>query len=177
MSADACRKMMAARVAYTTAASDPSAMHAGDERMSCADIAAEMSQMRGIGPSEAHRQEAGAAANDLQAGIHKEQAALAQRAVAEQAVINAAVASDTATEVATGGMVRPRTATAVEQGIQQRELVEGQQAAERLKPKQTRTTDAVGNEAGDMGQAMTANPRYARLVQLAGERNCKEPGR
>jgi hypothetical protein len=177
MSADACRKMMAARVAYTTAASDPSAMHPGDERMNCADIAAEMSQMRGIGPSEAHRQEAGAAATDLQAGIHKEQAALAQRATTEQAVINAAVASDTATEVTTGGMVRPRTATVVEQGIQQRELVEGQQAAERLKPKQTRTTDAVGNEASDMGQALAANPRYARLVQLAGERNCKEPGR
>jgi hypothetical protein len=172
MSVESCKKMMGTRQAYNSALAAPGASRPGDESMTCAQISAEMSQMRGIGPSAAHVQEGNAAATDVQTTLARQSREVQKLGVEETAEIQAAAAADTATEVASGGLVRGHAVAATQAAQDKRNQAVGERMLKEQLPKEQRMTTATGNVAQDMSQSLTSNPRYARLVQLAGERNC-----
>jgi hypothetical protein len=173
MSVESCKKMMGTQRAYNTALADPSASRPGDDSMNCTQIAAEISQMRGIAPSAAHTKEGTEASADVQATLYRQSREVNKIGMEETAQIQAASAADTATEVATGGLVRGNAVAATQAAQDVRNKAVSERMLKEQLPKEQRMTTATGNVAQDMSQSLTSNPRYARLVQLAGARNCK----
>lgn len=172
MSVESCKKMMGTKQAYNTALADPGASRPGDESMTCKQIAAEMSRMRGIAPSAAHVKEGNEAATDVQTTLARQSREVQKLGVEETAEIQAAAATDTATEVATGGLVKGHAVQATQAAQDKRNQAVGERMLKEQLPKEQRMTTATGEVAQDMSNSVASNPRYARLVQLAGERNC-----
>ena len=172
MSVESCKKMMGTQQAYNKALADPSASRPGDDSMTCAQIGAEISQMRNIAPNAAHVKEGTAAATDVQTTLARQQREVNKVGMEETAEMQAASAADNATEIATGGLVRGHAvaATAAAQDVRNKAM--GERMTKESVPKEQRMTTATGNVAEDMSKSLTSNPRYARLVQLAGARNC-----
>lgn len=173
MSVAACQQMLATQQSYENAANDPSAHRPGDEQMSCEAITAELKSIRYAAPDQQKLAQAQKSAADYQAGVAKRQAEMNAEYVKDQAALNAAIASDTATSLATGGQVNPQTAAR----LQQRQLAEmvqkGKQAAAEDAPKTQPLLGSVTALSADMSQQATANPRLARLMQLAQIKNCQ----
>ena len=48
-----------------------------------------------------------------------------------------------------------------------------ERAAAQINPARERTMQANANSLGDLSKSMRENPRFARLIKLAGERNCQ----
>jgi hypothetical protein len=172
MSVESCKKMMGTQQAYNKALADPSASRAGDESMTCAQIGAEISQMRNIAPNAAHVKEGTEAATDVQATLARQSREVNKVGMEETAEIRAASAADNATEVATGGLVRGHAVAATQAAQDVRNKAMSDRMLKEQLPKEQRMTTATGNVAEDMSKSLTSNPRYARLVQLAGARNC-----
>jgi len=172
-SADSCRKMMAAQQAYQSAASDPGAARPGDEQMSCQQIAAELKTQSYVVPDQKTVAEGKAAASQEQAMLASQEAKVTETVVAQSAAVAAAGAADTATEVATAGVVHPNTASHLQQTFErQNKAMSDQMAAER-RPTEQRMTTMTADLASSAGDQLTANPRLARLVQLANAKHCK----
>jgi hypothetical protein len=172
MSVDSCKKMMGVQQSYNTALADPSASRPGDESMTCKQIGAEMSQMRGIAPNAAHVKEGNEAATDVQTTLARQSREVQKVGIEETAEIQAASAADTATEAATGGLVRGHAVQATQAAQDKRNQAMSERMLKEQLPKEQRMTTATGEVAQDMSNSLASNPRYARLVQLAGERNC-----
>jgi len=173
MSVASCKQMMATQQTYNSAAADPGAARPGDESMTCDQIVAEMKTMRGLGVSQGQRNENATAAQNMQNRLAKNQTKAHEMWAQEQAAVNAGMAADTATEVATGGLVQGHAAAAAQQAADARNRVEGEKIMKETQPDAQRLTGAVGNTSAEMSQELRSNHRYARLVQLAGARNCK----
>jgi hypothetical protein len=173
ISLEACQKMAAAQQTYTRAASDPSAARAGDEQMSCEQIKAEMRQQQISAPDKAKATELTAAATKQQGmlsrHIAEQQAAMAQ----EQVKVDAAVAADQATAMATGGLVRTNTATAAAMAAQNRARVLGERQAAERRPTEQKLIGGVADMGVDAAQQLASNPRLAHLLQLAQARGCR----
>jgi hypothetical protein len=174
MSVESCRQMRGAAQSYQAAAQDPSARRPGDESMSCADIAAELKTMQGVGLSEAAQQENATAAKNYQEKLAKQQAEMRALGVGATAAVNAAAAADAAVEVGSGGLVQGHAAAAAQQAALQEGRVVGERMAQERRPDEQRLTRAVGSSSAEMGGQLESNPRYARLIQLAIARNCHE---
>ena len=170
MSVEACKQMMAAMQPSAASGGE----RPGDDAMSCADIAAEMKTMRGVGLSGAQQKENAAAASEYQAILAKQQAQATALGLEATAAVNAAAAADTATEIATGGVVRGKAAAATQAAYQARGEAMGKQMAEERKPSEQRMTAATSASAQTMSQNMQSNPRFSRLVHLAIAKSCKE---
>jgi hypothetical protein len=175
MSVETCKQMMGAAQAYQDAARDPSAARPGDASMSCQDIAAEMETLHGVGPSEATRQENETAAKNYRAKLAKQQTEIKAYGVATTAAVNGAAAADAAAEIGSGGVVQTHAAEAAQQAALVQGRVMGEKLAQERRPDEQRLAKAVGGSSAEMGRELQANPRYARLVQLAIARNCREP--
>jgi hypothetical protein len=173
MSVAACEQMMAAQKGYEQAANDPSARRPGDEQMSCEAITAELKSIRYATPDQQKLAKAQQSAADFQAGVAKRQTEMNAEYAKDQTALNAAIASDTATTLATGGQVNPQTASK----LQQRQLAEmvqkGKQAAAEDAPKTQALLGSTTSLSADMSQQVAANPRLARLMQLAQSKNCQ----
>lgn len=176
MSAEDCQKMQSAQQAYNQAASDPSAARPGDDQMTCAQITAELKQQQYTTPDQSKVAAAQATAGQQQALAQREYANMVKQQAKDQAAVEAASAADTATELATGGLVRGRALQAVEK----EQTAEHNANNERvLKEAQPIAKQQVGQMAGfssDFAQQLQSNPRLARLMQLADTKHCKGGG-
>jgi hypothetical protein len=176
MSIDTCRQLMESAQQSAAALKDPRGARPGDEAMTCQDIAKEMGTMQGIGLSGASRAEGSAAATQYQAVVGSQMAQLQAQGAAGAAATTAAAAADLAAQLATGGLVNPHAAQAMQQSALAQGKVQGERMAEERRPAEQRLFNATGNDTQEMAQQLQSNPRFARLVNLAMSKNCKEPG-
>jgi hypothetical protein len=86
----------------------------------------------------------------------------------------AAAAADLATQLATGGVVNPHAAEAVQQTALAEGRVQGERMTEERRPAEQRLLNATGNDTEEMAQQLQSNPRFARLVNLAITKGCSE---
>ena len=173
ISIDTCRQMMNSAQQTEAALKDTRGAQPGDEAMSCQDIEKEMSTMQGIGLSDASRAEGSAAAAQYQAVVASQLAQLHAQGVTGAMATTAAAASDLATQIATGGVVNPHAAEAVQQAALAEGRVQGERMAEERRPAEQRLFNASGNNTGEMAQQLQSNPRLARLVNLAITKGCQ----
>lgn len=173
MTADSCRKLMASQQAYRAAASDPGAQRPGDEQMTCEQITAELRNQHYAAPDQAKLADAQQAARQQRAVMARQQAEAHATAATQQVELNAAIAADKATEAASGGLVQGRAAMATQQAQLAKNKAEGERMLRQSQPAEQHMTSATANLATDAGAQMTANPRLARLIQLANEKHCQ----
>lgn len=173
MTFEACQKMVSAQQAYDRAAADPSASRPGDEQMSCDQIKAELSQQQVKALDKTHVADTTAAVTKEQSMLKKHVAEANVVMAEEQVKVDAAVAVDQATGMATGGLVNPNTASAAAMAAQARiKELGARQAAER-KPTEQKMYGGVADLGMDAAQQLSSNPRLARLMQLAQSHSCK----
>jgi hypothetical protein len=172
VSMEACQKMMATQKAYDTALADPSASRPGDEHMNCDQIIAEMKQQQITAPDKAQVASAQAAVADEQAMIAKHQKEAAVQQAKDQALVDAASATDRATEMATMGVVRGRALEAAEKTVDAQDKAMNRRMLDESKPTDTKMLNTTADLASGVGTQLTANPRLARLTQLANTHHC-----
>jgi hypothetical protein len=175
-SLEACEKLQGTQQAYNQAASDPSAQRPGDEQMTCSQITAELRQQQYTAPDKTKVAELDGTLKEQQKIIHKEEAILAKRQAEAQAAVAAATAADTATELATGGLVSGHALNAVEKTLDAQDRVEKERVMREDLPTTQKMISQTAGLGADFGQQLQANPRLARLMQLADSKHCKGGG-
>jgi hypothetical protein len=163
ISVDACQQMTSVQQAMTAALADPSASRPGDDKMTCEQIAAEMKQQTITPPDTAKVAEARNAVDDQQKAVAKTQKE------GEAMVIKETAEASLASKIALTNAMGAAEAKKIE--AEQKEFNE--RAAKELTPKFERTFNAFGNLTADMAKQLTANPRFAKLFQLANDKRCK----
>ena len=117
-----------------------------------------------------------AASKDYQEEAARQQAKGEVMAAKQSATIKAAMAADTATEIASGGTIKGRAGNAAGMAAIKESAVEGARSQAMLKPKEERVTGATIANMEDVNRNMQANPRMIRLADLAMARKCKVMG-
>lgn len=148
---------------YDPNALGASAARPGDEAMTCDQIIAEMRTLQVSGVSAATASEAQAAGTAMQAEIDRQRAA----AAAEMAAQTAATAAASA---ATAGGVQ-----AADQALLNAQIAAQARAmanTERMRPVRERTEAANAAATGELMASIQANPRFGRLISLAGAKGC-----
>lgn len=173
MTLESCEQMVKAQQAYTAAAADPSAARPGDEQMSCEQILAELKQQNIQAPDAAKAADASAAIAEKRTLMAKQTAEATKVMAEEQAKVDAAAASDRAVQLATGGIVQGHAAAAAAEAAQARGRAEGARMAKESAPTDQKMMSTTSDLMGDMSKQLQANPRMARLMQLAQARRCK----
>jgi len=176
MSVEACEKLQGTQQAYNQSASDPSARRPGDEQMTCTQITAELKQQQYTVQDKKKVAELDATTKEQQKIIKKEEAILAKRQAEAQAAVAAATAADTATELATGGLVSGHALNAVEKTLDAQDKVEKERVMREDLPTTQKMISQTADLGADFGQQLQANPRLARLMQLADAKHCKGGG-
>ena len=176
MSLEACEKLQATQQAYNQAASDPSAQRPGDEQMTCGQITAELKQQQYTAQDKTKVSELTATTKEEQKIIKKEEAILAKRQAEAQTAVAAASAADTATEVATAGLVRGHALNAVEKTLDAQDKAEKERVIREDLPTYKKMISQTADLGSDFGQQLQANPRLGRLMQLANSKHCKGGG-
>lgn len=170
MSVQACKSLLgmagtAERMRSTAA--DPSARRPGDERMSCDAIFAEMTTM-----GSAFLAESGPA--KVEATV-AEGLALQQR----QSVEGTAFIAGTFALGAAMGLASPVmpnfVAAAIAVAWQASALSLGKKLGAEQAALRPRRDDAIVTTADEFEDAMTGNPRFARLTDLALDKGCEPP--
>lgn len=162
---EACKQMMGAQQALD-AASDPTAARPGDDKMTCDQIAAEMKQQPITPPDQAKVTEAQAATADFKTTADK-----------EQKEVTALIVKETAEQSLVSKLVPVNAAGAAEtKRIEAEQKATNERIAKEMTPKAERMVSASADLIGDVGKQMSANPRMARLFQLATQKQCKMRG-
>ena len=162
---EACKQMMRAQQALD-AASDPTAARPGDDKMTCDQIAAEMKQQPITPPDQARVTEAQAATADFKTTADK-----------EQKEVTALIVKETAEQSLVSKLVPVNAAGAAEtKRIEAEQKATNERIAKEMTPKAERMVSASADLIGDVGKQMSANPRMARLFQLATQKQCKMRG-
>jgi hypothetical protein len=172
VSMEACQKMMATQKAYDSALADPKAARPGDEQMSCDQIIAEMKQQQFATPDKGQLADAQSALADEQAMIAKHQKEAAVQQAKEQAMVDAASTTDRVTEMASMGMVRGRALETTEKTLDAENKAMNRRMLDESKPTDTRAMNSTADLMSGAGTQLTANPRLARLTQLANTHHC-----
>ena len=170
MSVQACKAMLGmagTAERQRASAADPSARRPGDEQLSCDAIFAEMTALGGDVLSDTGAGKADAAVAEGTA-LGGRQAGEMTAFVAGTFALGAALgaASVVMPGFATAAIAAAWAGSAAAMGTRQ----VAEQAA--LRPHRD---DAIIASAEDFERAMTANPRFARLSELAMDRECKAP--
>ena len=166
MSLETCQKMMNSAASMQGAMNDPAGMRPGDEAMSCDQIKAEFMASGGITMNRSHVAEGQAAASDYQSKSAKVQSEYA-----------ALVAQESATNVAAGaaGMV-PGVGKATQAAADAKNTAEQKafnaHAQAEMSPAAQRLTSSAGTELSDVAGNLQNDPRKARLISLATQKNC-----
>ncbi len=90
-----------------------------------------------------------------------------------QAAVTAATVADTATEVATAGLVRGHALDAAEKTIDARNRANNERVIKEDLPTTRKMVGQMADFGADFGQQLQANPRPARLMQLANNKHRK----
>jgi len=172
MTLQQCESMKSMAMGAQGAMNDPSTARPGDAQMSCADIQAEMSTLDVSGVSQQHRVEGQQAGAALQSQLTKNRAEANRFGIQANAEMAAARAADTATEVSSAGLVRGHAADAAQKQIDAQSRALGEKQMRDTAPKSQATAGSIINSGNDLTQQMQSNPRFARLMKLAMEKNC-----
>jgi hypothetical protein len=162
ISVAACEQMVRVQAEMMTALNTPGGERPGDDKLTCAQIIEEMKTTRATGVSQANASEGKAAAEDLKATM--------ARAQAEAAALSAAQSARSAAAAAVPGNVAGHAAATA--NMAEQKAFQDRVAAQ-VNPARERTMQANANSMGDLSKSMRENPRFARLIRLAGERNCQ----
>jgi len=162
MSVATCEQMLKMQAEMMGAINAPGGERPGDDQLTCAQIVEEMKATRAAGVSQGNASEGAAAAEDLKAKM--------QRAQAEAAALSATQGARSAGAAVVPGNA-PGQAAAMASLAEQKALQDRSNA--RLNPARERAIQANANSMGDLSRSMRENPRFARLIKLAGERNCQ----
>ncbi len=168
-----CEQMKASQQTYAQAAADPSASRPGDDQMTCQQITAELKQQTYTAPDKTKVAEATATANQQQDIIRKEHENMLKMHAEDQAAVNAASAADTATELATGGLVRGHALEAVDKTLTAKHDANNQRVIKEDMPVTSKLVSQTSGLGADAAQQLQSNPRLARLMQLADSKHCK----
>jgi hypothetical protein len=167
MSFEACRQMMNSAASMESAMKDPAGQRPGDEAMACDQIKAEIMASGGVEMNREHLARAQSAGADYQAKsakVQREGKALA----AEQAATNLAVGAASFVP-GVGNVVA--TAAAAKNMAETQAFSAHAQAT--LTPAQRALTGSTAVVVGDLAANMQDNPRQARLMSLAMQKNCR----
>ena len=168
-----CQTLKAAQQTYNQAGTDPSAVHAGDESMSCEQIMAELKRQPLAPPDPDKAAAYAAAAGDMATDLKHTEAVAAKLQAEDQAIADAAMAADRATALATGGLVQGRNMQAADKLISERDEAANRELLKESMPTQQRLNHRTADLASDLSGQLQSNPRLARLMQLAGAKHCK----
>lgn len=105
--------------------------------------------------------------------LKRQQAEVTATGIKQNAAIQAASATDTAVEVASGGTVRGRSAETLQQSFQAQDKAMGERMNAERRPTEQKMNTQIAGLAANAGSEVKANPRLARLLQLAQMRNCQ----
>lgn len=167
MSVAACKAMVNMGTSLNAGAADSSARLPGDEAMTCADIFTELKTIAGAGISDTNT-----ARNEA---VVRDGTALAHRQAGE---LNAFMAETYAWGVVAGlvGAFTPNfVGAAIAAAWQGRAIAFGARQAAEQAPLRARTNETLLASANELSQSMNANPRFARLGQLAMNKRCEPP--
>lgn len=173
MSAEACEQLKGAQQSYNQAASDPSASRSGDEQMSCVQITAELKQQQYVAQDQTKVAAANATVKQEQDINKKEYANMLKMQAENQTAVATATAVDTASELATGGLVRPHALEAAEKGIEARSQANNERVMREDLPVTQKLLGQTADLGTDFAKQLASNPRLARLIQLADAKHCK----
>ena len=162
MSVAACEQMLKMQADLMSAMNAPGGERPGDDKLGCAQIFEEMKTTRAAGVSQANAAEGTAASEDMKATM--------QRAQAEATALMAAQTARSAAAAVVPGNVAAHAA-AMANMAEQKALHERINA--QVTPARERVVQANANAMGELSKSMRENPRFARLIKLAGERNCQ----
>ena len=167
MSVAACKAMVNMGASLNAGAADPSAQRPGDEVLSCAAIFTELKTMAGVGISDINAARADA---DVRDG-----AAMANRQAGE---LNAFIAESYALGAVAGlvGAFTPNfVGAAIAAAWQAQAVALGTRMTAEQAPLRARQSETVLAGANELSRSMNANPRFARLGQLAMNKHCEPP--
>lgn len=176
MSVESCRQMMSAAMGFARASQDKSAARPGDEAMNCAEIEREISTLPGIELSEKQLAENQTASTQYQQRVAEQMAEIKTMGTAATVATTAAHAEDIAVGLATGGVVNSHMAMATQQAALAAGMARSREMAQERQPQEQRFNRAMNETVQAEAGKLQTNPRYARLVQLAVNRDCKGEG-
>jgi hypothetical protein len=168
MTAEACRSMIGMAQGMKASGSDPSAMRAGDESMSCDQINAEMRAVATPMVSAETGAQARVAA-DAQMALMQKQQAETQGFVAGQMAMGVGAAA--LGMVPGGGFA----AMAAQQAMMAQQQAFAQKQIQDAAPVRAQTSQALTATTTEMTQGMRENPRFARLMSMSVEKSCPPP--
>ncbi len=168
MTPEACRAMLGMAQGMKTSGSDPSAMRAGDENMSCDQINAEMRSVATPMVSAETGAQARAAA-DAELALRERQQAEAKGFIAGQMAMGVGAA---AVGTLPGGGY---AAMAAQQAMMAQQQAFAQKQAAEAAPVRAQTSQALTATSTEMTRGMQENPRFARLMNLSVQKSCPPP--
>jgi hypothetical protein len=167
MTLEACLKMVGSAASIQRSMNDPAGMRPGDEAMTCDQIKGELMASGGVPMNRTHVAQAQSAATDLQtrqAQVQKEGQALA----AQESATNAAASSLAAVPYA--GKAAQAAADAKNTAEQN---AFNTQAQKKLAPSERALSGSTATLTSDMAANLQNDPRKARLISLAGKKDCR----
>jgi hypothetical protein len=167
ISVEACKSMMGMATSYNAAATNPDAQREGDDRLTCAQIFAEVQTMENVGVSEVNAAQAEAMVNEGTATARQQAGNIAAfMAQAQLMGLAAGVFSAfTPNFVPNPMLILFQTRLAA---------LTAQTRAEQTHVS-ARLDQTVPGITGDLSESMKSNPRFGHLMQLAIEKNCEPP--
>jgi hypothetical protein len=168
MSPEACRSMIGMAQGMKSSGSDPSAIRAGDETMSCEQINTEMRSVATPMVSAETSAQARTAA-DAQMALMQKQQAETKGFIAGQMAMGVGVAA--VGQLPGGGFA----AMAAQQAMMAQQQAFAQKQIQEAAPVRAQTSQALTATTTEMTQAMRENPRFARLMNMSIEKSCPPP--
>ena len=165
MSYDQCMQMAASQQAMQAAQTDPSGIRPGDEAMTCDQIKAEFVANGGLKVDKTQVAQAQTASQNFIAANNQVQAD-ARAMQARETATDAAAAAAGMTPF--GGAA---AAAAQAQSVADQNALNAE-AKQKLDPAQQQLMAANTNMTSNIASQMQANPRQARLMALAEQKNC-----
>jgi hypothetical protein len=162
MTVQTCEQRIAVHLDMMSALETPGGARPGDERMTCEAIAAELRTLKVSGVSAANAAAGQAAGQDVMA--------IMQRAMAEGMGLMAGQTARSAAAAVVPGNAAGHAAAMANQA-EQKALQD--RTAGQMGPARERMEVASTSATADLVKSMRANPRFARLLKLGGERNCQ----
>ncbi len=169
-----CQRMQAAQQAYVQAAA--AGARPGDESMTCEQIAAELHQQQFAAPDKNKVAAATATVAQERVNLQHAEAVAAKTQAEDQAVMDAASTADTATELASGGLLRGHSLDAAGKAVTEHDAAVSAQLKKEMAPTQGAMLSQVAGFGADAAAQTQSNPRLARLMQLANSKRCKGGG-
>lgn len=170
ISVQACQAMMGMGENLTRSAADTSAHRPNDAALTCEQIMAELQTMEGVGVSDATAAQSEAAINEATAVAAKDSGEITAFMAETQALGAAAAGASLLGPVGSYIAGAALSGIVIAKQMALAKKAQANQAAVREK-----MDPVVIASARDMNESMQSNPRFARLMQLGIQKNCRMP--